>query len=447
MTYLPYRMRSILFLTVVSAFILAISLTACAAAPAGSPVSSEPTASQTAPAYPAPGETASTQPAAGTPATGYPAPQSGSTSTAAPQPAASATSVDRFPDPAAFEWKKLAEGIERPTDVTDPGNGALWVLSQVGRILQVRDGQLSEVMDIRDRIKSSGEEQGLLGIALDPKFTDNRFFYVNYTDLSGNTVIARFTAAADFKTADPNSEEKLIQVQQPYANHNGGGMAFGPDGLLYLGLGDGGSGGDPHNNAQSTNTLLGKLLRIDVSQGQAYTIPPTNPYAGGGGKPEIYALGLRNPWRFSFDRATGDLYIADVGQDQYEEVDFEPAGSQPGANFGWRLREGMHPYDGYASDGANLVDPIWEYDHSQGCSITGGFVYRGEALPEFSGIYLAGDFCTGTIWGLLRAADGTWQSQVLWTHQGNLTSFGQDRSGELYYLNQYNGGLYQLVRK
>jgi len=392
--------------------------------------------------YPAPLATTGEQ--------GYPAPAdttTPATDNPAPPPTATVASATSIPDAAQFEWKMLVDGIDRPTDMADPGNGALWVLSQAGKILQVRGTNLSEVMDISARVGSKGNEQGLLGIALDPKFDANRFFYVNYTDTNGNTVIARFTAAADLNSADPQSEERLIQVNQPYANHNGGSMVFGPDGFLYIGLGDGGSGGDPQNNAQSTNTLLGKLLRIDVSQGQGYAVPASNPYANGGGLQEIYAIGLRNPWRFSFDRATGDLYIADVGQDQYEEVDFEPDGTQPGVNYGWRWREGLHAYKGTSGADIKLVDPIWEYSHAEGCSITGGFVYRGQALPELTGIYLVGDFCSGSIWGLLHGADGNWTSQKLWTDQGNLTSFGQDRNGELYYFNQYNGGLYQLVHK
>lgn len=406
--------------------------------PVGTAASIQPSAQ---PQYPAPQATVDLNQA-------YPVPQVTVNSSGYPAPQPSAVlSVSTFPDPAQFEWRKVIEGIDRPTDLADPGNGALWVLSQGGVIFQVRGAEMSTVMDISAQVGSTGNEQGLLGIALDPHFDQNRAFYVNYTDRSGDTVIARFTAAADLNSADPQSEERLIQVDQPYANHNGGGMAFGPDGYLYIGLGDGGSGGDPQNNGQSADTLLGKLLRIDVSSGQGYAVPEGNPFARGGGRQEIYALGLRNPWRFSFDRATGDLFIADVGQNIYEEVNFEPAGSPPGANYGWRLREAAHPYEGASSEGLNLIDPVWEYDHSEGCSITGGYVYRGSALPELNGIYLAGDYCNGSIWGLLRGADGHWTAQKLWTDQGNLTSFGQDRSGELYYFNRYNGGLYQLVRR
>lgn len=443
-TRLGYKHNWFQAVTLAAVFVMLLS--ACGPRGAGgtavplTPANTATNLPQNNTAYPAP--SAATQ--------GYPSPAEPTTPTEGnpfPRPKATVASVTGFPDAAQFEWKLLVEGIDRPTDMADPGNGTLWVLSQAGKILQVRDSQISEVMDITARVGSKGNEQGLLGIALDPNFDVNRFFYVNYTDTNGDTVIARFTAAADLNSADPQSEERLIQVKQPYANHNGGSMVFGPDGFLYIGLGDGGSGGDPQNNAQSTNTLLGKLLRIDVSKGQGYTVPASNPYANGGGLQEIYAIGLRNPWRFSFDRATGDLYIADVGQDQYEEVDFEPDGTQPGVNYGWRFREGLHHYKGTPAADLKLVDPIWEYSHAEGCSITGGFVYRGQALPELTGIYLVGDFCSGTIWGLLRGADGNWTSQKLWIDQGNLTSFGQDRNGELYYLNQYNGGLYQLVRK
>ena len=233
-------------------------------------------------------------------------------------------------------------------------------------------------MDIHERVGSQGSEQGLLGLAFHPKFAENGFFFVNYTDLQGNTVISRFTGAAKTGQVDPATEKILLQVKQPYPNHNGGGVVFGPDGYLYLSLGDGGSGGDPQNHAQSLDTFLGKILRIDVNQGDRYAIPADNPFAKGGGLPEIWAYGLRNPWRFSFDLQTHDLFIADVGQNAYEEVDFIPAGSGAGYNYGWRFREGLHPYKNDPPAGLKLVDPVWEYGHDQGCSITGGFVYRGK---------------------------------------------------------------------
>jgi glucose/arabinose dehydrogenase len=299
-------------------------------------------------------------------------------------------------------------------------------------------------LDIRDRVGSSGSEQGLLGIAFHPKYSQNHLFYVNYTDLNGNTVIARFTAAQNSDTADPQSEKKLLQVDQPYANHNGGGLAFGPDGYLYIGLGDGGSAGDPQNNAQNVNTLLGKLLRIDVNKSENYAIPQDNPFASGSGSPEIWAYGLRNPWRFSFDARKGDLYIGDVGQNIWEEVDFLPAGSPAGANFGWSLMEGSHPFRGQGDAAANLILPIAEYDHNSGCSITGGYVYRGQVLPEWQGVYFFGDFCRGTIWGLLKSATAQ-EVKVVSKINGNISSFGVDASGEIYAMEHTNGDIYKLV--
>jgi glucose/arabinose dehydrogenase len=224
-------------------------------------------------------------------------------------------------------------------------------------------------------------------------------------------------------------------------------MSFGPDGYLYIGLGDGGSGGDPLGNGQNPNTLLGKLLRIDVNQGDPYAIPGDNAFAGGGGSPEVFATGLRNPWKFSFDRATGDLYIGDVGQNIWEEINFLPAGTPAGTNFGWNLREGANPYENASSSGLTLVDPVAQYKHPEGCSVTGGFVYRGEALADFQGVYLYGDFCNGRIWGLLRGADGSWQNQLLFETGINISSFAQDDAGELYLVDHYNGAVLKLVRR
>jgi glucose/arabinose dehydrogenase len=323
----------------------------------------------------------------------------------------------------------------------------LFIIEQAGLIQLWKDGALLDqpFLDIRDRVGSDASEQGLLGLAFHPRYTENGYFYVNYTDKNGDTHIARFTAAAQNPDqADPTSEVQLIFQPQPYANHNGGSVVFGPDGYLYLGLGDGGSGGDPQGNAQSTQTLLGKVLRIDVDGGNPYVIPPDNPFAGGGGLPEIYAYGLRNPWRISFDSLTGDLYIADVGQNQWEEIDFLPAGSTPGANFGWDFREGLHPFEG-DSQGQALLDPVAEYDHSQGCSVTGGFVYRGSNLPEWQGVYLYGDYCSGRVWGLLRTPDGSWQNELLFETGYNISSFGVDQSGEVY-LVDHSGNVYRLAK-
>jgi glucose/arabinose dehydrogenase len=325
----------------------------------------------------------------------------------------------------------------------------MFVLEQGGRIFVLQNGNVllpDPFLDISSEVGSQGSEQGLLGIAFSPQYARDGFFYVNYTDRAGNTVISRFKVSQNPDLADPASEQNLLHVDQPFPNHNGGSVVFGPDGYLYLGLGDGGSAGDPQKNGQSLNTLLGKILRIDVSGAGGYKIPRDNPFASAGGRPEIWAYGLRNPWRFSFDRLTGDLYIADVGQDTYEEIDFRPAGSPGGANFGWNFREGAHPFRGVPPDNAALIDPVFEYDHTQGCSVTGGYVYRGKDLPGLNGVYLFSDYCSGTIWGLLQAG-GAWKSAVLFDSGMHVTSFGEDQNGEIYLLDQGDGSVHRLMKK
>lgn len=358
--------------------------------------------------------------------------------------------VTAFPDPRAFTWQTVVAGLERPTDLAGAGEGRLLVLEQPGRVRLVLDGvlQADPFLDITDRVGSQGNEQGLLGIALHPRFAENGFFYLNYTDRAGTTVVSRFQTLADGARADPASERILLTIEQPYANHNGGSLAFGPDGMFYIGTGDGGSAGDPQGNGQKLTTLLGKLLRIDVDGGDPYAIPADNPFADGPrGRGEIWAYGLRNPWRFSFDRLTGDLWIADVGQNAWEEINFQPAGAPGGVNYGWNFREGAHPYRGEPPAGLLLTDPVAEYPHPEGCSVTGGFVYRGEKFPEFFGIYLYGDYCNGRVWGLLRQPDGSWQSQLLFETGTYLSSFGEDVRGELYLLDQRSGSVLTLTRK
>jgi len=231
-----------------------------------------------------------------------------------------------------------------------------------------------------------------------------------------------------------------LHVNQPFPNHNGGTLQFGPDGYLYAGLGDGGSAGDPFGNGQKTNTLLGKILRLDVDSAEPYAIPADNPFGN-----EIWAYGLRNPWRISFDKQTGDLYIADVGQNTYEEIDYLPAVSPGGVNFGWDYREGLHVYEGSPPAGLTMTDPIAEYGHTEGgCSVTGGYVYRG-SMPEWNGIYLYGDYCTGYVWGLINI-DGGWQAHLLFDTEANITSFGQDDAGEIYLVSD-GGEIYKLVQK
>jgi glucose/arabinose dehydrogenase len=335
-----------------------------------------------------------------------------------------------FPDPNAYSWQTVASGLERPLDLQPDGTGNLYLVEKLGHIhlfQDAEDGQVDETpfLNIEDRVNDNGNEMGLLGLAFHPNYSENGFFYVNYTGRGGDTFISRFQSNGG-DTVDPNGEVILLTVDQPFPNHNGGVVTFGPDGYLYLGLGDGGAAGDPFGNGQSLDTLLGKILRIDVDSAEPYAIPPDNPFGD-----EIWSYGLRNPWRISFDKLTDDLYIGDVGQNAWEEIDFLPAGSAGGANFGWDFREGAHDYEGGGPDG--MIEPIAEYSHPDGgCSVTGGFVYRG-SMPEWNGIYLYGDYCTGFIWGLIKPeAGGEWQNELLFQTNQRITSFGQDESCELY---------------
>jgi glucose/arabinose dehydrogenase len=371
--------------------------------------------------------------------------------TAEPSPTADlAANVADLPDPAGYEWQEMVTGLAQPVDIESAadGSGRLFVIEKAGRILILDKGKVVKkpFLDIQSRVVSFASEQGLLGLAFDPGYTQNGYFYVNYIDSGGSTVIARYQVSADDPdVADPVSEVILLQQEQPFLNHNGGAVTFGPDGFLYLGLGDGGDAGDPFGNGQSTETLLGKILRIDVAGGSPYAIPSDNPFAGGGGKPEIWSYGLRNPWRIAFDRLTGDLYIGDVGQSAWEEIDFTPAGTPGGLNFGWNIMEASQFYAGGRTDGITL--PVAEYSHSEGgCSVNGGEVYRGSALPEWSGVYIYGDYCSGKIWGLLHTASG-WKNQLLFSSGYRITTFGADEAGELYLANYDNGGIYQLVQK
>lgn len=318
-------------------------------------------------------------------------------------------------------------------------------MEQSGTIRILQNGSLrtTPFLDIRSRV-TTATEMGLLGVAFHPNFATSGRFYVNYNrTVAGNfqTVIAEFRVSlVDANLADPNSERIVLTVNQPFDNHKGGQLAFGPDGFLYIGLGDGGSGGDPFGNGQNTNTRLGKMLRIDVDGALPFAIPPSNPFVSGGGLPEIYAYGLRNPWRFSFDRTAGTLFVADVGQDRYEEIDI----LQNGKNYGWNTMEGMHcfsPANGCTMTGLTL--PIAEYDHSEGEAVIGGYVYRGSALPGLVGSYILGDFVSGKIWRLTQSGS-TWQRVLLVSSGRPISSFGQDAAGELYVLD-YNGTVLKLT--
>jgi glucose/arabinose dehydrogenase len=296
-------------------------------------------------------------------------------------------------------------------------------------------------------VGSAQSERGLLVLAFHPGYVDNGFFFVNYTDRQGSTVVARFSASDNPVQADPASDTILLTVEQPAANHNGGHLAFGPDGYLYVGTGDGGGAGDQFGNGQNGATLLGSILRLDVDQSQGYAVPADNPFVGDPAvRDEIWAIGLRNPWRFAFDSLTGDLYIADVGQNTYEEVNFQPAGAPGGQNYGWPIMEAAHcfPQD-RACGRSGMTLPVVEYDPAQGCSVTGGYVYRGREFPSLNGTYLFGDYCSGRIWGLARDTSGEWQVAGLAQFDIRPSSFGEDETGELYLLDMGRGELVGIV--
>lgn len=348
----------------------------------------------------------------------------------------------------AITLTSFAAGFNQPVNIAHAGDGSgrMFVVERAGVIKLVRNGTVSATpfLDISGLVQSAGGEQGLLGIAFPPGFSAKQYFYVDYTGLSGvtgDTVIARYPVSVDPDVADPAGGITIISQAQPFANHNGGHLAFGPDGLLYVALGDGGSGGDPFNNAQNLAVHLGKILRIDVEAGSSpYAIPASNPFNS-----EVWAYGLRNPWRFSFDRGSGDLYIADVGQNQFEEVNFQPSASSGGENYGWNIMEGMHCFTDPACSQAGLTLPVAEYDHLNGdCSVTGGFVYRGAQYPSLQGIYLYGDFCSGRIWGLRRNGL-VWENQLLLDTTLNISSFGEDEAGNLYVADMTAGVIYKIV--
>jgi len=348
---------------------------------------------------------------------------------------------------ATLRLQPIASGLDSPLYLTAPaGDSRLFIVEQPGRIRIVRDGQLvaRPFLDIAGRV-SSGGERGLLSVAFHPQYTSNGFFYVNYTDRNGDTRIERYSVTADPNVADPASGKLLLSIKQPFSNHNGGLNLFGPDGMLYIGMGDGGSGGDPMGNGQNRNALLGKLLRIDVDGGDPYAIPPDNPFAGQtGARQEIWALGLRNPWRFSFDREANLLYVADVGQNRWEEVDVVPAGAG-GLNYGWNRMEGTHCYGTPTCDQAGLALPVLEYGHDQGCSVTGGYVYRGKSIPSIVGQYFYADYCQGWVRSF-KYANGAATEPREWAvgAVGNILSFGEDAAGELYLL-AGNGRAYRIA--
>lgn len=346
--------------------------------------------------------------------------------------------VSSIPNPENYSWEVIANNFSRPTGIASSPDDSerLFVLEQEGLIQVIQAGEVlpTPFLDLRDRVSTRGSTvRGLLGMAFHPDFAENGYFFVHYTQDGGDSIIARYRVSGDPSLADPSSEKRLLEISYPIGEHVGGGMGFGPDGYLYVSIGDGGAGGhgDADGNAQNPQTLLGSLLRLDVDNET---------------EPDIWAIGLRNPWRFSFDKLNGDLYIADVGENQWEEINYLPAGSSARANFGWNFYEGTQPYKQNPPEDLDLIFPVWVYNHTQGCSITGGYVYRGKKLPEWFGVYVYGDYCTGNIWGLLHNPDGSWQNEWLYKLPAYITSFGQDQTGEIYFVS-ITGALYQLVRK
>ena len=345
--------------------------------------------------------------------------------------------------------EQVATGLSGPVYATSPsGDARLFIVEQPGRIRIVQNGQLLSVpfLDISNRVGSGGE-RGMLSVAFHPQYASNGFFYVYFTAPSGEIRVERFTVSASPNIANAASAKLILAIPHPRGNHNGGLAMFGPDGMLYLGLGDGGGAGDPDRNGQNPNTLLGSLLRIDVNSGDPYAIPNGNPFAGrSDARAEIWAIGLRNPWRFAFDAPSGNLYIADVGQGELEEVNVVPA-ARAGVNYGWNVMEGSSCFNAATCDRSGLELPKLEYRHlGSACSVTGGFVYRGQAIPEIRGHYFYGDYCAGFVrsFRLENAAateERTWDLGDV----GTITSFGQDAAGEIY-ITTGGGTVYRIAK-
>jgi glucose/arabinose dehydrogenase len=408
---------------------------------------------------PAPTPSAEAEPTATPPATPTAAPETPTASIAA-TPSPSPTVQPIADEPPALALETVATGLVQPVGIVTGPPGWLLVQERPGRIVAVEldGGATSVAVDLSDRVLADASEQGLLGLALHPGWPEDDRAFVHYSDRNGDTVLSEFRATDGDGAApalDPGSERVLLRVDQPFTNHNGGQLAFGPDGYLWFGLGDGGSGGDPLGNGQNRSALLGKILRLDVDADpegdRAYAIPDDNPSADGAdGAPEAFFHGLRNPWRFSFDRTTDELWIADVGQNAFEEVNRIDAADAPGANFGWNVMEASHCYlEGCSSEG--LVLPVAEYGRDLGCSVTGGHVYRGMAVTGLFGWYLFSDYCSGLLFGIRSdaaipaAGEAAPGPRILLQTGANVTSFGEDAEGELYLVDIASGSLYRIV--
>jgi glucose/arabinose dehydrogenase len=368
---------------------------------------------------------------------------------AAPKDDARDAPTGQTPNDMTLGVEQVASGLDEPVHLAAPaGDPRLFIVEQPGRIRVVENGKLLEkpFLDIVNKVGSGGE-RGLLSVAFHPEYRANGFLFVNYTNKSGDTRIERYTVSSDRNVANVGSAKLILAIDQPYSNHNGGLNLFGPDGMLYIGMGDGGSQGDPKGNGQNPNALLAKLLRINVDRADPYSIPPANPYAKGGGRGEVWAIGLRNPWRFTFDRTSGLLYIADVGGDRFEEVNVAPM-SAAGVNYGWNIMEGPSCRRSMGCNQAGLQKPVLSYATHQNstCAIIGGSVYRGRKIPEIQGQYFYSDYCNS--W--LRSfgfADGKVTDEHEWPvgRLGSITSFGEDSQGELYICTS-SGRVYRLIK-
>lgn len=426
-----------------------------------------PTPTQTPTAPPVPTQTPTALPTPTQTPTALPAPTQ--TPTAPPQPTKTATPAVRPPavigqlNGLNLSLSPVIIGLNKPVFVTHAGDGSgrLFIVEKRGVIRIWQGGRLLETpfLNIAARVGSSSSEQGLLGLAFAPDFASSRLFFVNYTNREGDTIVERYRVTDDLDRADPASAFLILRIDQPAPNHNGGMIAFGADGYLWIGTGDGGGAGDVYQNGQNPQSLLGKMLRLDVTSDltQPYQVPADNPWVGktwNGQQmaPAVWALGLRNPWRFSFDRATGDLWIGDVGQGDYEEVDLAPAEQKGypdgGLNFGWPIMEGTHCYGSEAGcNRESLTLPVAEIDHNAGdCALTGGYVYRGASIPDLDGSYFFGDYCSGNIWALVTA-NGRVQAPVrVFASDINISSFGEDEKGELYVVDLGRGAIYELIK-
>lgn len=359
---------------------------------------------------------------------------------------------DAIPSLDTIQFELVVDELVRPIYMThaNDASGRLFIAEQGGRV-KIWDGsELNLFLDASELVSPDANsggytERGFLGLAFHPEYAENGTFFINYTDFRGHTNIARYQVSADANVADANSAEIIFTTNQPYPNHNGGHMAFGADGFLYIALGDGGSAGDPLDSGQNPTTLLGTIMRLDVDGETGYTIPDDNPFVGSDdGADEVWSYGWRNPWRFSFDRMTGDMYIGDVGQAQWEEVNFEAADSVGGLNYGWKFFEATTVYQGGGDQSATVI-PFAEYNHANSnCSVTAGYNYRGELLPDWEGVFFYGDYCSGRMWTAYRSDAEIWVANELTDTDFNISSFGEDENGELYIVN-YQGSLLKIV--